>query len=88
MKINNFYIKIEKIKEDEVDKKSRNTSNFTSFKKTYSSGKFITKTNKENNKVPTLKSGINSKVNYNSIEITVNKKKSKSKQKLGKNTKK
>ena len=88
LKINNFYIKIEKIKEDEVDKKSRNTSKFTSFKKTYSSGKFITKTNKENNKVPIMKSGINSKVNYNNIEITVNKKKSKSKPKLGKNAKK
>lgn len=84
LKINNFYLRIEKIKEDEVDKKSRNTSNLTSFKKTFSSGKFMTKTNKENNKVPIMKSGINSKANYNNIEITVNKKKSKSKPKLNK----
>ena len=84
LKINNFYLRIEKIKEEEADKKSRNTSNFTSFKKTFSSGKFMTKTNKENNKVSIIKSGINSKVNYNNIEITVNKKKSKSKPKLNK----
>ena len=82
LKSNHFYLRIEKIKEELESKKSRNTGNFTSFKKTISSTKIGTKISSEKSKI--IKPAFNTGYNYNNIEVSVNKKKSKSKPKIEK----
>ena len=84
LKPNNFYLRIEKINEESELKKSRNTSNFTSFKKTISSSKIGTKISSDKNRIMKAKPSSNTSYNYNNIEVTVNKKKSKSKPKIDK----
>ena len=84
LKPNNFYLRIEKINEESELKKSRNTSNFTSFKKTISSSKIGTKISSDKNRIIKAKPSSNTSYNYNNIEVTVNKKKSKSKPKIDK----
>ena len=82
LKSNHFYLRIEKIKEELESKKSRNTGNLTSFKKTISSTKIGTKISSEKSKI--IKPAFNTGYNYNNIEVSVNKKKSKSKPKIDK----
>ena len=81
--INNFYLGIEKIILDGYSKKSRNTDNFTSFKKTISTSKVTTKTNNEINSFQKDKHNTSFNVTNNK-ETSIYKKKSKSKQKIDK----
>ena len=81
--INNFYLGIEKIILDGYPKKSRNTDNFTSFKKTISTSKVTTKTNNEINSFQKDKHNTSFNVTNNK-EVSIYKKKSKSKQKIDK----
>ena len=81
--INNFYLGIEKIILDGYSKKSRNTDNFTSFKKTISTSKVTTKTNNEINSFQKDKHNTSFNV-ANNKETSIYKKKSKSKQKIDK----
>ena len=81
--INNFYLGIEKIILDGYSKKSRNTDNFTSFKKTISTSKVTTKTNNEINSFQKDKHNTSFNVSNNK-ETSIYKKKSKSKQKIDK----
>ena len=84
LKSNNFYLRIEKIKEESEPKKSRNTSNFTSFKKTISSSKICTKISSEKNRFTKTKPSTHTSYNYNNFDVTINKIKSKSKPKIEK----
>ena len=89
LKVNNFYLRVEKIKFEEEPKKSKNTSNLYNFKKTLSTTKVTTKTNIENSKNQNTKISKNSNNKFNYNDITVNiRKKSKSKPKLDKRIKK
>ena len=81
--MNNFYLAIEKIILDAYSKKSRNTDNFTSFKKTISTSKVTTKTNNEINSFQKDKHNTSFNVTNNK-EVSIYKKKSKSKQKIDK----
>ena len=81
--INNFYLAIEKIISEGYTKKSRNTNNFNSFKKTISSSKVTTKTNNEINSFQKDKPNTSFAFSNNK-EISIYKKKSKSKQKIEK----
>ena len=81
--MNNFYLAIEKIILDAYSKKSRNTDNFTSFKKTISTSKVTTKTNNEINSFQKDKHNTSFNVSNNK-ETSIYKKKSKSKQKIDK----
>ena len=81
--INNFYLGIEKIIIDGYSTKSRNTDNFTSFKKTISTSKVTTKTNNEINSFQKDKHNTSFNVTNNK-ETSIYKKKSKSKQKIDK----
>jgi len=84
LEMSNFYLCIEKIKLEGDTKKSRNTSNFTSFKKTISSSKVTSKTNNE--KTSNLKEK-GSNISYgmsNNNHTSVNRKKSSTKQNLEK----
>ena len=81
--MNNFYLAIEKIILDAYSKKSRNTDNFTSFKKTISTSKVTTKTNNEINSFQKDKHNTSFNVTNNK-ETSIYKKKSKSKQKIDK----
>ena len=84
LKPNNFYLGIEKINEESEPKKSRNTSNFTGFKKTISSSKIGTKISSEKNRFTMTKPSSNTSYNYNNIDVSINKIKSKSKPKIDK----
>lgn len=84
LKPNNFYLGIEKINEESEPKKSRNTSNFTGFKKTISSSKIATKISSEKNRFTMTKPSSNTSYNYNNIDVSINKIKSKSKPKIDK----
>ena len=84
LNINNFYLRIEKIKIEGNPKKSRNNSNSMSFKKTISTNKYTYKTNNEKNTIQKEKSSNFLHDNLNNNDTSVNKKKSKSKQKLEK----
>ena len=84
LEMSNFYLCIEKIKLEGDTKKSRNTSNFTSFKKIISSSKVTSKTNNE--KTSNLKEK-GSNISYgmsNNNHTSVNRKKSSTKQNLEK----
>ena len=85
LEMTNFYLVIEKIKLEGDSKKSRNTSNFTSFKKTISNSKVTSKTNNEKltnqkEKGSNISHGIS-----NNNQTSVNRKKSSSKYNLEKN---
>ena len=84
LEMTNFYLVIEKIKLEGDSKKSRNTSNFTSFKKTISNSKVTSKTNNEKltnqkEKGSNISHGIS-----NNNQTSVNRKKSSSKYNLDK----
>ena len=84
LEMTNFYLVIEKIKLEGDSKKSRNTSNFTSFKKTISNSKVTSKTNNEKltnqkEKGSNISHGIS-----NNNQTSVNRKKSSSKYNLEK----
>ena len=84
LKINNFYLGIEKIKLEGDAKKSRNFPNFNSFKKSISTSKVTTQTNNEKNIIQKTKVSNNTNYFLNNNENSTNGRKAKSKQKLEK----
>ena len=84
LKINNFYLGIEKIKLEGDTKKSRNFPNFNSFKKSISTSKVTTQTNNEKNIIQKTKVSNNTNYFLNNNENSTNGRKAKSKQKLEK----
>ena len=84
LEMTNFYLVIEKIKLEGDSKKSRNTSNFTSFKKTISNSKVTSKTNNEKTTNQKEKGSNISHGISNNNQTSVNRKKSSSKYNLEK----
>ena len=84
LEMTNFYLVIEKIKLEGDSKKSRNTSNFTSFKKTISNSKVTSKTNNEKTTNQKEKGSSISHGISNNNQTSVNRKKSSSKYNLEK----
>jgi len=84
LEMTNFYLVIEKIKLEGDSKKSRNTSNFTSFKKSISNSKVTSKTNNEKTTNQKEKGSSISHGISNNNQTSVNRKKSSSKYNLEK----